>query len=69
MVWGTVYFTAGEIEAPESVYVTLQVVEYHLESPPANQTLSPSREAKIVASIQPSIWTRDSLWVMSDAMA
>ncbi|KAF5618948.1 uncharacterized protein FTJAE_12079 [Fusarium tjaetaba] len=69
MVWGTVYFTAGEIQAPESVYIAPRVVEYHIDTPKANETISASREAEIVKAIKPSIWTKDSLWVMPDAMA
>ncbi|KAF5580385.1 hypothetical protein FPANT_9341 [Fusarium pseudoanthophilum] len=43
MVWGTVYFTAGEIQAPESVYIAPRVVEYHIDTPKANETISASR--------------------------
>ncbi|KAF5984402.1 hypothetical protein FCOIX_2660 [Fusarium coicis] len=49
----------------ESVYIAPRVVEYHIYT----QTISASREAEIVKAIKPSIWTKDSLWVMPDAMA
>ncbi|KAF5538134.1 hypothetical protein FNAPI_11222 [Fusarium napiforme] len=45
MGWGTVYFTAGEIQAPESVYIAPRVIEYHIDTPKANETISASREA------------------------
>jgi len=61
LTWGTVYFTAGVIKAPQSTFVSAQVVEYN----PA--TTMPS-EADISAAIEPSIWTREALWLMPDIM-
>jgi hypothetical protein len=68
MAWGTVTFTAGAIKAPESTYVTDRVVEYYPVMPDESGQISAAQELEVISAIQPSIWTRDALWTLSDGM-
>jgi hypothetical protein len=58
---GTVHFTAGVVHAPRSKFVTPQVVEYDPSTAGAVNEMSDG-------TIQPSIWTREALWLMPDTM-
>ncbi|KAF5568724.1 hypothetical protein FNAPI_2 [Fusarium napiforme] len=62
IAWGTVNFTAGTIIAPRSKFVTPQIVEYN----PWNDTVL---DTDVVGAIEPSIWTREALWLLPDTMA
>ncbi|KAM0544212.1 hypothetical protein ACHAPJ_011901 [Fusarium lateritium] len=62
IAWGTVHFTAGTIKASRSKFVTPRVVEYN----PSNDTTLGSQVAD---AIEPSIWTREAMWLLPDTMA
>ncbi|KAK1766622.1 hypothetical protein QBC33DRAFT_559933 [Phialemonium atrogriseum] len=60
LTWGTVYFTAGVVKAPKSTFVSPQTVEF--------DPTTLSHDGDISAAIEPSIWTREALWLMQDVM-
>ncbi|KAF3392052.1 hypothetical protein DPV78_010277 [Talaromyces pinophilus] len=68
-VYGTVNFTAGVVRAPSSTFVSPRVVEYY---PPgvdvANEESVVSAINQASNTIEPSIWTREALWLMPDVM-
>lgn len=69
-VYGTVYFTAGIVRPRSSTFVSSQVVEFYpnLDYDAEENTLSSSIQ-NITAIIEPSIWTREALWLMPDVMS
>ncbi|KAM0425108.1 hypothetical protein ACHAPT_009668 [Fusarium lateritium] len=64
IAWGSVHFTAGVVKAARSKFVTPQVIEYD----PAAASGAGTSDAKIAEAIQPSVWTREALWLMPDTM-
>lgn len=66
--YGTVHFTAGVMKAPKSSFVSDQVVEYNPGAAAPEGAPRPT-EDEIAAAIEPSIWTREALWLMPDVMA
>ncbi|KAF4446025.1 hypothetical protein F53441_10283 [Fusarium austroafricanum] len=55
---GTIYFTAVTVKAHGSKFVTPQVVEYNCSNDFTN----------LEEEIEPSIWTREALWLLPDTM-
>lgn len=66
--YGTVYFTAGVIHAPSSRYISPRVVEYYPTVKEMNNGSNTSLSVDNITAIEPSIWTQEALWMMSDVM-
>jgi len=67
-VYGTVYFTAGVVRAPSSTFVSSQVVEYYPTVDFDDEEAVSSAIDNVANIIEPSIWTREALWLMPDVM-
>jgi hypothetical protein len=72
MTHGIVSFTAGAIRAPRSTYLTPNIVEYdplaHLKSSRGSIEDEDVSTEDLAELIEPSIWTRDALFLMPDMM-
>ena len=67
-VYGTVYFTAGVVGAPSSTFISSQVVEYYPTVDFDDEEAVSSAIDNVANIIEPSIWTREALWLMPDVM-
>ncbi|KAI9729217.1 MAG: hypothetical protein M1834_007009 [Cirrosporium novae-zelandiae] len=68
LTYGTVHFTAGVIHAPTSKYISAQVVEVDPNSKEPDGGRAYLSTENITTAIEPSIWTREALWLMPDIM-